>query len=51
MKKKKILATKTITCSGLAQVITVTVWQDIDRTWLEVDRVYATRYDCMAGPE
>ena len=25
-------------------------WQDIDRIWLEVDRVYETRWDCMAVP-
>jgi hypothetical protein len=26
-------------------------YQDIERTWLEVDRVYATRYDCRPVPE
>ena len=26
-------------------------FQDIDRIWFEVDRVYETRWDCMAVPE
>lgn len=25
-------------------------WQDIERTWLTVDQVYETRWDCMAVP-
>ena len=28
-----------------------TWWQDIGRTWLTVDQVYETRWDCMAAPE
>lgn len=26
-------------------------WQDVDRIWLEVDRVYETRWDCNPMPE
>lgn len=26
-------------------------FQDIDRIWLEVDRVYETRWDCIIEPE
>jgi hypothetical protein len=26
-------------------------YQDIERTWEEVDRVYATRWDCIGVPE
>jgi hypothetical protein len=37
----------------------VTTWNNMneeyldgfDRVWFEVDRVYETRWDCMAGPE
>ena len=32
-------------------MVTVVVWQDEDRTWIEVERVYATRYDCPSVPE
>ena len=31
--------------------ITKVEWQDIDRIWLEVDRVYETRWDCPIAPE
>lgn len=38
--------------------LAVSIWnkgtknfQDISRTWLTVDLVYETRWDCMAGPE
>ena len=24
-------------------------WQDIDRTWLTVDQVYETRWDCISA--
>ncbi|MCK5017124.1 MAG: hypothetical protein KAS32_08625, partial [Candidatus Peribacteraceae bacterium] len=26
-------------------------WQDENRTYTDVERVYATRIDCMGGPE
>lgn len=34
----------------LAQIAGEEDWQDWDRCWLEVDRVYETRWDCMAVP-
>lgn len=36
-----------IPCSCGAEIkITEEMWQDISRTWEEVDRVYETRWDC-----
>lgn len=26
-------------------------WQDVDRCWIEVERVYETRWDCSIKPE
>ncbi len=30
--------------------ITKVEWQDIERTWVEVERVYLTRWDCPIQP-
>lgn len=46
LRKEKITKyTKTFICScGKEHTIE---WQDIERIYTEVERVYATRYDCM----
>ena len=36
-------------CLGSEVQIKCEEWQDIERTWREVDRVYETRWDCLRG--
>ncbi len=50
MSKRKRLLVRGIK-ARLPQVINITVWQDEDRIWLEIDRVYETRWDCLPVPE
>ncbi len=35
-------------CNG-SPVIQCEEWQDIERTFIQVERVYSTRYDCPTG--
>ena len=47
---KKLIYSQLLYSEG-TKSIHIEVWQDKDRTWLEVDRVYETRWDCMLVPE
>ena len=50
--KKEVITknTKEFPCPECGHINKVE-WQDIDRTWLKVDRVYETRWDCRIEPE
>lgn len=53
MSREKVVITKHVketVCPKCGYIIKIE-WQDIDRTWLEVDRVYETRWDCIIAPE
>ncbi len=46
-KIKKIDKWKNVICPDCGKTIRVT-WQDEERTYVEIERVYATRIDCMS---
>ena len=42
---------KTSSWYVIARPCNSTEWQNEDRVYIEIERVYACRYDCMAVPE